>query len=294
MAPACWWLGSHLHVRTHERAFYSCILVHMQYRWHPSQYTTPAARQRAEMRFEKITEAYMILSDPSRRREYDSAHPQDAPIAASTSRGRPGRSTPRSRTTLTRDRDDEGSSDTWSMCDDWFADEENDNPPRPPPGYRRGRRRQPMHSDIFATLASLPLFPSDRTVLRICSKVTNFLHKTLDSATEAARKAGARLLPSMLGKTTETEITWDEHGKMIERVSTFTNRRDGTTVIETIDRRLTHEEVMRLRSGKELHPGRVFLRKLSKVLTRIAMQLLAVYVVARAWDVVLAIHFLFW
>jgi len=271
-------------------------------KWHPSHHSNPAARQRAEARYQKITQAYLTLSNPALRREYDSTRPQSIQREATTSRGRPecSTATPRrnagSRTVQRRARGDESSSDSWSMCDDWFEDEDDSdsNPQRPSPGYRRRRRRrQPMPTDIFTALASFPLFPSDRMVLRACSRVTSFLHKALNSAAEMARTAGAKLLPNMLGKTTQREITLDEHGKLIERVSTFTQRRDGTTVIDTTDRRLTHEEMTRLKLGKELRPVRAFFRKASRVFTRIAMQLLAMYIVVRAWELVLIIHFFF-
>ncbi|EOD11000.1 chaperone protein DnaJ, partial [Emiliania huxleyi CCMP1516] len=40
-------------------------------RWHPDKHTGAAAKSQAQQRFEKVNEAFSVLSDPQTRRRYN-------------------------------------------------------------------------------------------------------------------------------------------------------------------------------------------------------------------------------
>src|ERR687897_3770808 len=71
-------------------------------RYHPDLYSTDADKERATEQLRRINEAYRILSNPQRRREYDKRHLQQStanrasthPEAAGTQRASASKSPP--------------------------------------------------------------------------------------------------------------------------------------------------------------------------------------------------------
>jgi len=255
--------------------------ISLSAKWHPDKHMTPAAKERAHERFKKLEEAYRCLSNEVARRQYDTSQ-----LESASNRRRPRNPSTHRLQSQSRS----GRS-----------------------GTRGGRAQSPIYwenspSEYYQTMDPAPQaapWPSDSLFSTPFTNVHNNMAEEIFSVTKKAASVlvnaavstltyiGNFVPPNLLGVTVEREITESDSGQLVERVSTFTRRRDGTTVIETNDRILTQREILRLQNGKALNPLRSLASRVLQGSARIAVQLLIVYIIGRILDIFAVLFFLF-